>query len=146
MKYKSILVLIFGLGLLACRQNVSTDDPEKLKSVLLDYFEAIKNKDHHKMIDVTTGDFLLYEEGKVWNNDSVFKEMNKFPYTAEFKFYNFKINIDKTSGHMAYFEQAHFLFNDTVKLNLTFVGSAAFKKTEGIWKISFMHTTQKVRS
>ena len=143
MKCKSILALTFGLGLLACQQNVSTDDSEKLKSVLRDYFDAIKNKDYHKMTDVTTDDFLLYEEGKVWNNDSVFKEMNKFPYTVEFKFYNFKTTIDRVSGHMAYYEQADFLFNDTVKLNLTFVGNAAFRKTEGTWKINFMHTTKK---
>jgi ketosteroid isomerase-like protein len=120
------------------------DDPEKLKQVLLNYFEGIKNRDFKKMIEATTDDFLVYEEGKVWNNDSVFKEMKRLPYTtANFKFDNFKINIDSRSGHMSYFEQAQFVINDSTKFNLKFLGSAAFKKNEKGWKMSFLHSTDK---
>ncbi|MDP4265426.1 MAG: nuclear transport factor 2 family protein [Bacteroidota bacterium] len=145
MRYAIILALMAGLGLLpACRQSKSTDDPEKLKTVLLNYFDGIKNNDHKKMIDATTDDFIVYETGKVWNNDSVFKEMKRVsPYTVNFKFDNFKIQVDNMSGHMSYYEEADFVFNDTLKVNLNFLGSAAFQKNEGGWKMNFLHATKK---
>ncbi len=145
MKYAGILQLILGVELFTgCQQNKSTGDPEKLKQVLVNYFDGIKNRDYKKMIESTTDDFIAYETGKVWNNDSVFKEMKRLPYTtAEFKFDNFKINVDNMSGHMAYYGHAVFVFNDTTKLSLEFLESAGFRKSEGRWKMNFLHVTKR---
>jgi hypothetical protein len=144
MKYTSIPKLMLGLILLTACRNKSTDDPEKLKQVLINYFDGIKNKDTKKMIDVTTDDFLLYENGRAWNNDSVFMNMKRnSPYTVEFIFDNFKINVDGKSGHMSYVEHANFVFRDTIKANLNFLGSAAFRKGEGGWKMNFLSATKK---
>ncbi|HWY36756.1 MAG TPA: DUF4440 domain-containing protein [Nitrosopumilaceae archaeon] len=145
MKHTIILLLILGIGLYAnCQQRMAADDPDKLKQVLLNYFDGIGSRDTKKMIQATTDDFLVYEEGKVWNNDSVFKEMKRLPYrTANFKFDNFSIEVDARSGNMSYIEQAQFVINDTTIFNLNFLGSAAFRKIEGVWKISFLHSTDK---
>jgi hypothetical protein len=142
MKNISLALVMAGLLLsVACQRP--TDDPEKLKTVLINYFEGIKTKDHQKMIAATTDDFLVYEEGKVWTNDSVFKEMDRQSYTVDFRFDNFRINVDQSTGHMSYFEQANFVFRDTVKANLRFLGSAAFRKTSDGWKMIFMHATPR---
>jgi hypothetical protein len=57
------------------------DDPSKLKSVLLDYFDGIKTNDLEKMNLNTTSDFLLFESGKVWNNDSLWTNGHKYKET-----------------------------------------------------------------
>ncbi|HEY5750667.1 MAG TPA: nuclear transport factor 2 family protein [Chryseolinea sp.] len=143
MKATSILALISGLALFcACQQHKPADDPEKLKSVLLAYFDGIRNKDFKKMTDATTDDFVLYEMGRVWSNDSVFKEMKKFPYTVVYKFDNFKINIDLQSGHMTYNNHGEFAF-DSTKQSFDWIESAAFRKTEVGWKMYFLHITER---
>lgn len=145
MKYAKVSGLILGLGLLLnCQSNKSPDNPDKLKTVLLNYFDGIKNKDFKKMAKATTGDFILYEMGRVWNNDSVFKNIkSNLPFTVEFKPDNFKINVDNMSGDITYFNQADFVFSDTIKQSLSWIESATFRKTEGGWKMNFLHITKR---
>ena len=145
MRYKFIPQLILWLGLFAgCQQGKSTDDSEKLKYVLLSYFDGIKNKDFKKMIEATTDDFILYEMGRVWNNDSVFNNIKKnLPYSVEYKFDNFKISVDTRSGHMSYYNNGVFVFNDTTRQRFSWIESASFRRSKGGWKMSFLHVTER---
>jgi len=145
MKTNAISGLLLGLGLLAgCHPRARNEESQLLKKVLFDYFDGIRDKDHEKMKDATTDDFLVYEEGKAWTNDSVFREMERVsPFRVNFEFDHFKVFVDNESGHMSYFEQAHFVFRDTLKRNLNFLGSASFRKTADGWKMNFMHATPR---
>jgi len=142
-KVPTLLGLIIGL-LNACQQSAPTDDPEKLKKVLQNYFDGIKNKDFKKMLGATTDDFVLFESGKVWNNDSAFKNMRKhMPYSVDYKFSNFRINVDNLSGDMTYYNHADFVFRDTVKENIDWIESATFRKKDGAWKMNLLHVTER---
>jgi hypothetical protein len=147
MNYKTIQRLIVALNLLvifsSCQKNKSIDDPEKLKNVLLAYFDGIENKDFKKMEESTTDDFVLYEMGRVWNNDSVFKQMKAFPYRAEYTLDSFKINIDHISGHITYYNHGVFVFDDTIKQDFDWIESAAFRKNNLGWKMYFLHITER---
>ena len=135
--------LVLGLGLFSgCHEKGSPDDPERLKQVLLTYFDGIRDKDFEKMTRATTNDFVLYEMGRVWNNDSVFKEMTKYPYSVLYTFDNFRVNVDAASGHMTYYNHGEFVFDDT-KQSFDWIESAAFKKTETGWKMYFLHITER---
>ena len=65
------ILLLGGLIFYSCQQNKTTDNQEKLKAVLTDYFDAIEARDFQKMKDLLTEDFVLFEDGKVFNNDSL---------------------------------------------------------------------------
>ena len=139
------IAILFGL-LAACHQTNRKDDPEQLKSVLMDYFNGIKTKDFQKMNDVTTSDFLLYENGKIFNNDSLFNMLNNFSkFKAEYKFDNFRINFDDTIGNMIYTNHGEFIINDTTHLTLNWLESAHFKKVGGKWKLDFLHSTERTQ-
>ena len=137
MKTKTLLLFVL-IGLMtSCQQNKPTDNPENLKQV-----DGIKNMDLNKMNDVTTSDFILYEDGKVWNNDSLMDFLNTFPkFTADYTFDNFKIDVDNVSGNMYYFNHCDFTLNDTTKLTFNWIESATFKKIDGRWKMNFLHST-----
>ena len=145
MKQTNVRLLVLGIGLFAgCVPNKSTDDGEKLKQVLVNYFDGVKHNDHKKMTDAITEDFLLYEGGHAWNNDSVYMNIERnSPFTVEFIFDNVKITVDRETGHMTYDEHAHFVFSDTIKANLNFLGSAAFRKSKEGWKMYFLQATKK---
>jgi len=145
MKHRFITGLILSLWLFAnCHQNKSMDESEELKNVLINYFDGIKNKDFKKMTEATTNDFILYEMGRVWNNDSVFHNIKEnLPFTVEYKFDNFRIDVDNAVGHMTYYNTGVFTFNDTTKQRFNWIESAAFRKSDEGWKMSFLHITEK---
>ncbi len=143
MKINTILRLLLVIGLFSnCSQNKSTDDPEKLKKVVTSYFEGIENKDFEKLKSLTTDDFILYEDGSIWNNDSAFKNIRRhIPFTVKYKLDSFKIYVDNMSGDMTYLNHADFIFKDSSKESLDWVESATFRKTEEGWKMNFLHLT-----
>ena len=146
MKVNNILSVILALGLITgCWSAKKTDDPELLKKVLTSYFEGIESKDFAKMKAATTDDFILYEDGAVWNNDSVFVNIKAhLPFTVKYKFDNFKIHVDNMSGDMTYFNHADFVFNDTTKKSIDWIESATFRKNGGVWRMNFLQATISV--
>jgi len=144
MKQNKVALIAFSLGLLASCENRSDNESEKLKQVLVGYFDGVKHNDHKKMTDAITDDFLLYHEGHAWNNDSVYMNIERnSPFTVDFLFDNIRTTVDTESGHITYDEHANFVFSDTIKANLNFLGSAAFRKSKDGWKMYFMQATTK---
>jgi len=145
MKKTTLLSVILCIGLLCRAQpNQTTDNPEQLKKVLTSYFTGIENKDFAIMKAVTTEDFVLYENGSVWNNDSAFMNIKRhLPFTVKYKMDNFKIYVDRMSGDMTYTNHADFVFSDNSKLSLDWIESATFRKVDGIWKMNLLHLTEK---
>ena len=139
------LLLIVGIGmLLSCQSEKKTDNPEVLEKVLISYFEGIKNRDLNQMNAATTDDFVLYENGKIWNNDSLFNFLNALPpYTATFSLTPLKISVDNKIGNLYYLNHMDMVLNDTIEDNYDWIESASFKKIEGQWKIDFLHSTNK---
>ncbi|WP_243346862.1 nuclear transport factor 2 family protein [Parabacteroides sp. FAFU027] len=144
---KTILFILILVGLLTAFQQINQkDDSDKLKSVLMDYLNALKNKDIKKMNALTTTDFVIFEDGKVLNNDSLINFFNSFPKIhAEYKLDNFKINVDNNSGYMRYFNHGEFTINDTTHLIFNWLESATFKKVNNKWKLNFLHSTVRKR-
>ncbi len=141
MKVTKILTVVLGLGLLtSCQQK--KDDPEVLKKILIDYFDGIKTNDLDKLNSLTTTDFVLFEDGVIWTNDSLVKPI---PGVKSFKgtwtFDDMKVNIDQNSGDIIYYNHGDFIINDTIKMQVDFLESATFKKVDGQWKMKFLHST-----
>jgi len=143
MKTITILTIILGLGLLTnCEQK--KDDPEILKNILIDYFDGIKTQDLEKLNSLTTSDFVLFENGKIWTNDSLVTINEKFnSFKRDWKFDNIKVNMDESSGDIVYFNHGDFVFNDTIKMKIDWLESATFRKVDGKWKMNFLHSTVK---
>lgn len=143
MKTINILTIILGLGLLTnCQQK--KDDPEILKNILTDYFDGIKTQDLEKLTSLTTSDFVLFEDGKIWTNDSLVTLKEKFnSFKGDWKFDNIKVNIGESSGDVVYFNHGEFVFNDTIKTKFDWLESATFRKVDGKWKMNFLHSTVK---
>jgi hypothetical protein len=145
MKTTTVFLLLLTLGLLSnCMQNKPTDDPEMLKTVLRDYFDGLKNRDIKKLNEVTTTDFVSFEDGKVWTNDSLINSISQFKsFQGEWKFDNLKVNVDHSSGDITYFDHGDFILNDTIKMSFDWIESATFRKIDGKWKLNFLHSTVK---
>jgi hypothetical protein len=133
------LALVFSTS---CNQENKTDDQQILKKLLADYFDGIKHRDLAKMDSATTNDFTLFEDGRVWSNDSLVTMLNTFQsFDGTWTLSDMKINIDESSGDIIYFNHGELVFNDTAKLNFDWIESATFRKVDGNWKMNFLHST-----
>ena len=133
--------LVVGIGLLTSCQH-EKDKPEVLKKVLSDYFDGIKKKDLNKLNSLTTNDFVLFENGKVWTNDSLVKPTpGVISIKGTWTFSNMKVSVDETSGYIIYYDHGEFILNDTIKIKKDWLESAVFKKVDGQWKLKFLHST-----
>ncbi len=102
----------------------------------------MKDKDFEKMKAITTDDFVLFEDGKVWNNDSLINLINSMPdFTAVYSFKDFNINIDVQNANMYYLNHMDLTLNDTTEVKYDWIESATFRKKDGIWKMNFLHST-----
>jgi len=145
MKKIIILSVILFVGLVVRSQsNQTTDNPELLKDALMGYFIGIENKDFTKMKAVTTEDFVLYENGRIWNNDSAFMNIRRhLPFTVKYTMDKFKIYVDNLSGDMTYVNHADFVFSKEGKVSLDWIESATFRKIDGVWRMNFLAATEK---
>ncbi|HWA35263.1 MAG TPA: nuclear transport factor 2 family protein [Cyclobacteriaceae bacterium] len=139
--------LLFSLGLalfINCTQPTKKDDPEKLTKVLIDYFEGIKTRDLKKMNENTTTDYVLFESGKVWNNDSLWTALQAFEgQRIEFRLDNFNVKVDNESGHITYFNHGDIYVKDTLNSTIEWIENATFQKVNDQWKIDFLQSTLK---
>jgi lysophospholipase L1-like esterase len=132
-----------GLLLLAaCHSAGHPDDPALLQRVLTDYFDAIGTHDTAKMQALTTNDFILYEDGLVWNNDSAFMNIRRhLPFTVKYTLDNMRMFVDEHSGDCVYTNRADFVFHDSDNVRIDFLETASFRRTEAGWKINVLHVT-----
>ena len=145
MKINLVLIIFLAIGAFpACKQTKSADDAEQLKSVLRAYFDGIKTRDIKKLNEVTTNNFILFEDGKVWTNDSLINSLSSLKsFEGDWKFYNMKVNVDNSSGDITYYDHGDFIVNDTARMSFNWIESATFRKIDGRWKLNFLHSTLK---
>jgi lysophospholipase L1-like esterase len=127
------------LTLILGQAGPRTDDPAVLRRLVGEFFRCIEEKDTVKLRRITTTDFVLYEMGKVWNNDSGIANIRRnLPFTVKYQLSDFVIHVDEHSGDARYLNHADFVFDDTARESFDWVESATFRKEAGGWKINFL--------
>ena len=137
------LLIAFGLviGGRVCAQG---DDSAVLRQLIIDHFDGVAQKDFVKLRSVVTDDYVIYEDGKKWNADSVFCNIQYHqPFSVKFTLTDFRIFADTRSGNASYLSQADFVMRDTVHFTLHFIETATFRKTAEGWRIAMIHVTDQ---
>lgn len=142
---KHVLCAVILIGFVSgCYQSKPVGDPNELKQVYESYFHGIETKDHKKLIDATTNDFVLFEMGRVWNNDSVFMNIERnLPFEVKYTFSDYKIHIDQLSGDLICSNRGEFIFGDSTTQSFDWIESATFRLIDGTWKMNFLHISER---
>lgn len=141
---KPLNLLFIVLFLFAgCGHEEKMDDPALLKEILAKYFDGIKRRDINALNALTTADFVLFENGKVWNNDSLINALNKFQhFDCAVTFEYMGTNVDQATGAIVYLNHGDVTY-DTTKMKIDWIENASFRKVNGTWKMNFLHSTVK---
>lgn len=142
MKTTTFLIILLA-GMFACQPVNTESEKEQVKQVLTDYFSAIRAKDLDKMKALCTDDYVLFEAGMVWNNDSLGNNIRKGDAEIRFTLDNFNIRVDRESARINYFNHGEAYRNDSLKSTINWIESGTFRKVKGQWKLEFLHSTRR---
>ena len=106
-----------------------------------------EDNDFEKMQTLITEDYILYEDGLIWNNDSLIKGLKgyltAFPgATFDYRLSNFKTTVGMNVATTYYQNEGKMITPDST-FQFNWIESAFFVKEENEWKISFLHSTVK---
>ena len=138
-------VFIAILAFCSCQSGDNNQTTkEELKNLLTEYYNALSNKDLSKMNELTTSNFVLFDEGLVFDNASAVKSVEELgKFTATFKFDSLNAYVDKANTSVYYFREATFTFGDSTYPPVGFLESATFRKEGDQWKLRFLHSSQR---
>jgi hypothetical protein len=142
---KFFYLLLILLAVAACNTaNDTARDKKQLVALLTGYYDAMSRKDVKKMASLTTPNFILFEDGKVLNNESVAADVARLPsFQASFSFDSLNVHVGKTNASAYYYRNTAFTIEDSVYPPVSFLESATFARVDGKWKIRFLHSTMR---
>jgi len=147
MKTKQIIctALLF-IFLINCTDKVEKVDKEaekiKVQNTLTTYFNSLSQRDWDGIRALSTNDFILLENGLVWNNDSLINAMELYQSGTEIS-YSFDFHKTEVYDSMAwiFYHNTGTVLTDTTEIKIQWVESVNFIKEGGKWKACFAHST-----
>jgi len=145
-------IAIFILFSLICQfsfaQMGAMQDEEIAKRLVIGAFEEIwSNLDSTMIKHYHTDDFLLLENGVLWNNDSIRDYQKKtlertIKWKRENKFDFVRVKKSANSIWLAYHNYATWTIDSNIIRKVHWLESAVAIKTRDGWKLQMLHSTR----
>lgn len=120
---------------------------DEVKKTLLDYYEAFHNKQWDKFADFLTGNFLYFTDNTIeMNKENYVDFLSKNAWQGKsYSVDNIEIH-SSGDGNFAWgrFRTKFYGTENNTELTITAIETTIFEKSEGRWKISHHHTSNKV--
>ena len=148
-------ILLLALALVSCHtteksDNLISDKEEQIaKDLIQGAFDDLwGGLDSTKMLDYHTDDFIILEQGEIWDNDRIKEYMRGrlvVPERATRINMMDYISIEKygSSMQIAYHNKATFHKNDSLVGKAAWLESALAVETPVGWRLKMMHSTRK---
>jgi len=138
--YLFLFTIVFNLTLF-CQQ-----EKDSIEGSISKFFDGLSEINPDKLKAYTTADFILLEEGQVWNIDTLIskvtvprnpgiKRINKFQFI--------KTEQTGNTAWVSYHNTADFSLNEKQQ-TVQWLESAVLAKENGRWKIKLLHSTRIV--
>lgn len=139
MKTCTLLILLFVVN------NVHAQKPASTPQQAITYFfEGLSELSDGNMRAYLSQDFLLLEDGEVWNADSLTVNMARMKGRDFKRINSFRFILTEVEGNqatVAYYNHADITVNGKL-FPVDWLESAQLAKEESGWKIKLMHSTR----
>lgn len=135
-------LLLFGLY---CNINLFAQvEKNDIEASISKFFDGLSEMDANKLKTYTTDDFILLEDGELWNMDTLVTKMNgrknlNIKRVNSFQFISTEQN--GTIAWVSYHNTADISLNER-KQTVRWLESAVLRKENGVWKIKMLHSTR----
>jgi len=151
MKRLNFIILMMFFTTISFGQISNETDKTRIENLIIESFDEIWSKLDAKNIDkYYTKDFLLLENGEVWNNDSIKNYLdNAMLRKPSLKRMNtievIEIKIANKMAWIAYQNYATFSTDNKIIRKAHWLESATAILTENGWKLEMLHSTRIVK-
>jgi hypothetical protein len=151
MKRLNFIILMMFFTTISFGQVSNETDKTRIKNLIIESFDEIWSKLDAKNIDkYYTKDFLLLENGEVWNNDSIKNYLdNAMLRKPNLKRMNsievIEIKIANKMAWIAYQNYATFSSDNKIIRKAHWLESATAILTKNGWKLEMLHSTRIVK-
>ena len=151
MKRINFIILMMFFTTISFGQVSNETDKTRIKNLIIESFDEIWSKLDAKNIDkYYTKDFLLLENGEIWNNDSIKNYLdNAMLRKPNLKRMNtidvIEIKIANKMAWIAYQNYATFSSDNKIIRKAHWLESATAILTENGWKLEMLHSTRIVK-
>ncbi|MFN9381297.1 MAG: DUF4440 domain-containing protein [Bacteroidota bacterium] len=151
MKRLNFIILMMFFTTISFGQISNETDKTRIENLIIESFDEIWSKLDAKNIDkYYTKDFLLLENGKVWNNDSIKNYLdNAMLRKPNLKRMNsievIEIKIANKMAWISYQNYATFSSDNKIIRKAHWLESATAILTENGWKLEMLHSTRIVK-
>ena len=151
MKRINFIILMMFFTTISFGQVSNETDKTRIKNLIIESFDEIWSKLDAKNIDkYFTKDFLLLENGEIWNNDSIKNYLdNAMLRKPNLKRMNtidvIEIKIANKMAWIAYQNYATFSSDNKIIRKAHWLESATAILTENGWKLEMLHSTRIVK-
>ncbi len=148
MKKITILFFLILINISLFGQKQNNKDEKIIKNLIINSFDDLFSNLSTKNIEqYFTKDFILLENGEVWNSDTLtvhFEKarLKKVIPKRENKFEFIEIKIDGNMAWVAYHNYASLSIEDNIIKKIHWLESATIILTKNGWKIQMMHSTR----
>ena len=149
MKKHLLAILVFFLSTSAVRsQEKMAESQQAVQNTVIKLFDALANRDSAALRSCCTSDILIFENGQVWNIDTLVQgiRMNQatdFKRINTIDFINTKLNKD--IAWSTYNNQAEIIRNGK-HVFVKWMETVILVKEEKTWKVKVLHSTLIKRS
>lgn len=123
-------------------KSLSESEEEKVEETLKTFFNSISNYNYEGIREVTSDDFILIENGPVWNTEKFINFIKQFESDATFS-YEFSFIQTSVEGSTAWmvYKNNGIMNMDDQQRHFDWTESAVFSKENDQWKIKLLHST-----
>lgn len=144
MKNIIILILAIYISPLLHAQQQLTKDRQEVHQTVIDFFEALSNRDSVSLKNNCTADILLFEHGSTWNADTLILKAITLNTATDFKrvnTFNFiNTTVADTIAWVTYDLHSEITRNSK-QSNVQWIETVIVIKEKQKWKIKVLHST-----
>jgi len=142
-KISLLLIAISVTGLLQSQKKL-TENQKAVQNTVIKMFDALSNRDSVNLKSYCTADVLLFENGMVWNLDTLIMQGIKLNQATDFKRINIidfiNTTVNKNVAWTTYNNQAE-ITKDGKHGYVKWMETVVLVREKNGWKIKVLHST-----
>ncbi|MBK7375973.1 MAG: nuclear transport factor 2 family protein [Ferruginibacter sp.] len=149
MKKTALFSIAIAVSVLLHAQQPSTKDQQEVQQTVINFFEALSNRDSVSLKNHCTPDIVLFEYGGTWNADTLIRKAIRSNTAADFKRLNrfdfIRTTVTENTAWTTYYLHSEITTNGK-QATVQWMETVITVKENKRWKIKVLHSTLLKRS
>ena len=138
-----LLILLIISTIINAQQTLSKDQ-QKVQETVVNFFDALSNRDSIALKKYATADIILFEYGSIWNADTLIRKAIKLNTETDFKRTNsidfISTTVSKKTAWTSYNLLSEIIKNGK-KSTIQWMETVITVKKKKKWRIKVLHST-----